>query len=131
MADTTAMIANMSPRRIEGTFVFATSEDPDLREAAIATMRETEGMSLILPLSAARAAGLDASAPLAWIALDVHSALDGVGLTAAVADTLAGGGIACNIVAGHHHDHIFVPERDAERAVELLRIRAAEEAPDA
>jgi uncharacterized protein len=49
--------------------------------------------------------------PLAMrqITLDVHSALDGVGLTAAVAVALAAEGIPCNMIAAHHHDHVFVP----------------------
>jgi hypothetical protein len=51
----------------------------------------------------------------------VHSALGGVGLTAAVAAALARQGIACNVVAGFHHDHLFVPWQRAEDALEALR----------
>lgn len=51
----------------------------------------------------------------------MHSALDGVGLTAAFSSELAGAGISCNVVAGYHHDHLFVPEADAERALAVLR----------
>lgn len=59
------------------------------------------------------------------ITLDVHSALDGVGLTAAVASALSDHGIACNVVAAHHHDHVFVPEAWAEEALTVLRDLAA------
>jgi hypothetical protein len=55
------------------------------------------------------------------ITLRVRSALDAVGLTAAVSTELAANGISCNIVAGYYHDHLFVPEDDADYAVALLR----------
>ena len=55
------------------------------------------------------------------VTLGVFSALDGVGLTAAVAGALAERGIACNVVAALRHDHAFVPEARAEEAVEALR----------
>jgi hypothetical protein len=44
-----------------------------------------------------------------------------VGLTAAFAAALTREGISANVVAAFHHDHIFVPERDADRAMEALR----------
>ena len=59
------------------------------------------------------------------ITLRVHSALDGVGLTAAVATALAGHGIACNMVAAFHHDHVFVPAARAEEALAILKTLAA------
>jgi uncharacterized protein len=59
--------------------------------------------------------------PMRRIVLQVFSALDGVGLTAAVATALANEGIPCNMTAGYHHDHVFVPSAMAERAVAVLR----------
>lgn len=44
-----------------------------------------------------------------------------MGLTAAVSRALADAGLSCNVVAGFHHDHLFVPYEDAEHAVEILR----------
>ena len=54
------------------------------------------------------------------ITLRVFSALDGVGLTAAVANALATRGIACNVVTAYRHDHIFVPSDRAQEAIEAL-----------
>ena len=54
------------------------------------------------------------------ITLRVHSALDGIGLTAAVSAALTEAGIACNVVAALHHDHVFVPAPDAARALSAL-----------
>jgi hypothetical protein len=59
--------------------------------------------------------------PFARITLTVHSALEGVGLTAAVSGALAEQGIACNVVAGFHHDHLFVPWERREEALGVLR----------
>ena len=61
----------------------------------------------------------------AWITLRVHSALDAVGLTAAVSTALAGAGISCNVIAGYHHDHLLVPADRAADALEALSGLAA------
>ncbi len=127
--DTEDMISSMAPRRSPGRFVFCTlhgtAPSDTLVAKAVASFREAEGVSLILPLEAAQVAGFDTSLPMAQITLQVYSALDGVGLTAAVATALADAGIPCNMVAGYHHDHAFVPEDLADKAVEVLEARAA------
>ena len=51
------------------------------------------------------------------ITLTVHSSLEAVGLTAAIATELAGLGISANVVAAYYHDHVFVPCAQAEQAV--------------
>jgi hypothetical protein len=51
----------------------------------------------------------------------VHSDLAAVGLTAAVSAALAAEGIACNVIAGHLHDHLLVPVDRADDAVSILR----------
>lgn len=114
------MIAQMAPRLTPGRFVFVTGAPEALSASALATYREDEGMSLILPLEVAATAGLDTTLPMRCITLQVHSALDGVGLTAAVADALAGAAIPCNVVAAYHHDHIFVPEDRTDDAMACL-----------
>jgi hypothetical protein len=87
---------------------------------AVALIREAEGITLILPLDIAAARGFDTGLVLTQITLSVVSDLEGVGLTAAVAQALAREDIACNVVAAFHHDHLFVPEPDAERAMVAL-----------
>lgn len=121
--DTSAMIAGMAPVLDPETYHFCVAPEALLPQA-IASFREVEGLSLILTGAVAAAHGLSCDLPMRRITLTVHSALDGVGLTAAVATTLAQAGIACNMVAAAHHDHAFVPTGDAARAVELLTARA-------
>ncbi len=117
------MIGGMAPVIQPGDFVFATLDEARtgrLAALAVATCREEEGLSAILPVAVARREGLGADQPMRCITLTVHSALDGVGLTAAVAGALAGTGIPCNMVAGHHHDHVYVPSAMADEAVAVL-----------
>jgi hypothetical protein len=45
-----------------------------------------------------------------------------IGLTAAVAEALARGGISRNVVTGFHHDYLFVPHADAPRARDTLEL---------
>ena len=128
--ETRAMIARMSPRRVAGAVVFQGvadwAEAAPLVAEARAMVREDEGVTLVLP--AGHPAVPVGGPRFAQITLDVPSALDGVGLTAAVAQALAAEGIPCNVIAGLHHDHLLVPEAQADRAVALLRARADAEA---
>jgi hypothetical protein len=126
--DTAAMIAGMAPVLRPGCFVFCCVPDADraarLAPAALASFAEDEGASLLLPEARARAEGFDAALPMACITLTVASALDGVGLTAAVATALAAEGIPANVIAACHHDHVLVPAPLAERALAALAARA-------
>ncbi len=118
--DTGAMISGMVPVLDTTLYHFCMAEEA-LLPYALASFREDEGLSLILTDQVARAHGLPTDLPMRRITLSVHSALDGVGLTAAVATALAQAGIACNMVAGYHHDHAFVPAEDAVRAMRILQ----------
>lgn len=119
------MLAGLSPRLSDDIFHFVTlpagQEPAEAADAAIGRFREAEGISLILPHDVALALGGDDGPPMRHIVLQVHSSLEGVGLTAAVAGVLAEQGIACNMVAAYHHDHLFVPAERAEEALALLQ----------
>lgn len=127
--DTAAMIAGMDPELLPGEVVFCSTPDAATVAAALpdalAMLREAEGVTLVLPLARAAALGFPPGLPMRWITLRVHSALDGVGLTAAVSAALAAAGIPCNMLAGAHHDHLLVPAAQAVAALAVLRARAA------
>ncbi|WP_017665427.1 ACT domain-containing protein [Porphyrobacter sp. AAP82] len=110
VGDLAGMLAGMAPLLDAQAWAFALVEGAPPEEA-FAIIREDEGTTAILA---------DPSGDFARITLTVHSALDGVGLTAAVAGVLAERGIACNVVAGFHHDHLFVPRARAEEAMAAL-----------
>ncbi len=118
--DAQAMIAAMDAVLSPECYVFASTDDETLAAEAFATVHEEEGVSLVLEAGRAAALGFALDLPMRRITLRVHSALDGVGLTAAVSHALAADGIPCNIVAAFHHDHVFVPVDCAERALAIL-----------
>ncbi|WP_371931265.1 ACT domain-containing protein [Nioella sp. MMSF_3534] len=124
--DRGAMIRGMAPVLDPSTWHFGTVTDVSViaGTSPLATFVEEEGLSLILSEADATASGLPTDMPMARITLTVHSALDGVGLTAAVATALADAGIPCNMVAAFHHDHAFVPLADAPRALAILKALA-------
>ena len=120
--DLSAVLRDLAPVRQPGTFVFV-CVDPNVDLgglAPVATMRESEGVTLVLEEGQAVQRGFSIAFRAAWITLCVHSDLALVGLTAVVAQALAAAGISCNVIAGVHHDHLFVPVDDAERALAAL-----------
>ena len=127
--DRGAMIRGMAPVLDPDAWHFVTVTDVSViaGTSPLATFVEDEGLSLILSQEDATAAGLPTDMPMARITLSVHSALDGVGLTAAVAGALADHAIPCNMVAAFHHDHAFVPLADAPRALAILTALAEAE----
>jgi hypothetical protein len=123
--DLQTLLRSMQPDLRPGHFVFVSvSRVPDGVEP-VATMREAEGVSLVLGQSDADRLGLSYEYVAAMITLQVHSSLAAVGLTAAVSGALAEAGISCNVVAGYHHDHLFVPVADGPQAVQLLNTLSA------
>ncbi len=87
---------------------------------AVFRFTEREGTCHIAP---ARPVSAAADAPgnrWAWLELTVCSDLDAVGFLAAIAAALARAGIPCNAIAARHHDHLFVPEPLADRAIEAI-----------
>jgi hypothetical protein len=113
VSDLGEILAGMRPDLDDRAFAFVVIEgDRPPPVDAFALVHEAEGRSAIVPAP-------DADPRFARITLAVHSALEAVGLTAAVSGALAAKGIACNVVAGFHHDHLFVPW---ERRVEALGI---------
>jgi len=86
----------------------------------VATFMEPQGLTLVLEQSVAEKAGLAFATSYRQITLTVHSSLDAVGLTAAVASQLALKGISANVIAAYYHDHIFVQARHAQAAISAL-----------
>ena len=106
------------------TFVTALPGDVELDGFGdvIACIREPEGMSLLVPLTSQRERDVRFRDCFRGRLLTLTAAtpLDGVGLTAAVASRLAAAGVPCNMIAGHHHDHLVVPDDDLGRVLSVL-----------
>ena len=121
--DLDLLLAGMRPSLQPGRYAFTTLP-PDQQldsTCVVASIREAEGLSLVLAEADALALGLPIAFTAAWITLDVHSDLAAVGLTAAFSQALAQAGIGCNVVAGTNHDHLFVPVAQAADAMAVLR----------
>ncbi|MEU6162804.1 ACT domain-containing protein [Streptomyces tanashiensis] len=119
--DLTRLLAGMRPELDPGRYVFTTVDGPaPAGVAPVVTVTEPEGLTLVVRQEEADAAGLAYDYVAGWITLRVHSALDAVGLTAAVAGELAAAGMSCNVVAGFHHDHLFVEHDRADEALAVL-----------
>ncbi len=116
------LLATMTPRLHDGRYVFLTV---DAATAAtvdpLMTFVEDEGTTVVVTIEQAEELGTVPDFVAAWITLEVHSALDAVGLTAAVSAALTDADISCNVVAAFFHDHLFVPHADAAGAMSALR----------
>ena len=123
VSDLAQLLRAMEPVLHPGTYAFVSlSEDTRLNTSdVIASIRETEGLSVVVAQALGEQAGLTPAFLCRWITLTVHSDLHAVGLTAAFAGALANAGISCNVVAGTHHDHLFVPVDRADDAMTALR----------
>ncbi|AAY94054.1 ACT domain-containing protein [Pseudomonas protegens] len=123
------LLRSMSPQLNDGEYVFCSLPDRSLLQdcEVLGSFREREGLTVILPRQQAERLGLGFDYVAAWITLNVHSALEAVGLTAAFAGALGKAGISCNVIAGYYHDHLFVGQADAGRAMQVLQQLAAGE----
>ncbi|MEO1056534.1 MAG: ACT domain-containing protein [Actinomycetota bacterium] len=125
--DLSAMLATLRVERRPDTYTFVAVDvpTPGLLAAAAAMVDEGELTTLVVPVDAAARAGLPVVVELAWLTLAVQSSLEAVGLTAAVSARLAARDIACNVLAGYHHDHLLVPVERAADAIDALAPRRA------
>ncbi|MFZ5655752.1 MAG: ACT domain-containing protein [Pseudomonadota bacterium] len=107
----------------EGAWAVLTRARPDaaLDAVAAARIQEDEGITYVVPAATARVQDEVPGFVGAWLSLRVHSALEAIGLTAAVSRALADAGIACNVLAGFHHDHLLVPIARRDDALAALR----------
>ncbi|WP_236700742.1 ACT domain-containing protein [Allosalinactinospora lopnorensis] len=122
--DLSRLLTGMEPELRPGAYVFARCAHRDPLPKGVrpvVTVAEDEALTVVCAKGEADAAGLAYDYVAGWITLRIHSALEAVGLTAAVSSTLAEAGVSCNVVAGYYHDHLFVSYEDGPRAVELLR----------
>lgn len=119
--DLSRMLATLDVDRRPGRYAFVTGEWPELARVAAATIHEDEGPTYVVSVDQARAVAAPVEFEAVWLTLTVHSALESVGLTAAFSAALGDVGIACNVLAGYHHDHLLVPAARADDAVAALR----------
>ena len=118
----TKLLQGIKPKLNKGEFVYCFVDSLEHATALnpLCMFQEQEAVTVILPKKQADDASFPYSVVCEWITLTVHSSLEAVGLTAAVSKALTEANISCNVVAAYYHDHIFVPVKDARRAVDVL-----------
>lgn len=113
----------MRPSLNEGEFIFYSLKHitAEVLGNAILLFKEREGTTVILPKATADDLNIKYQSIFSWITLLVNSSLDTVGFTAKFSSELAKHNISCNVVAGYHHDHIFVNKIHSEFALIILK----------
>jgi len=124
-SDLRELLRHMSPELMPGEFVFLCFPSSTYGNHAelqpIGMFMEQEGLTLIVPRALADGHQHNYSSVFSCITLQVQSSLEAVGLTAAFAIQLTRYGVSANVIAGFHHDHIFVGVDDADKAVKALQ----------
>ena len=124
ITDINELLSSMQPALVDELFVFCTVKGQlaeYVKLVPIATFVEPEGLTLVLTKDKADEAGLQYEGVFRQITLTVHSSLEAVGLTAAIATKLTSKGISANVIAAYYHDHIFVSDDKAEQALSALK----------
>ena len=115
--DLQQLLSQLDLLKHEGVWAYDQQSDPVLPDGGVFLFREREGWSVLRP-----ARNEDASDNrFVWIELSVHSDLHAVGFLAEIARQLAAHGVPCNAIAAKHHDHLFIPENLAARAMLALQ----------
>lgn len=120
ITDLDELLANLSARQRPGRWCLMSGPPVPAGIEVAATVVEEEGITSVIRVEDAERLGVQVGFIAAWLTLEVHSALEAVGLTAAVSSALAAAEIPANVLAGFHHDHVLVPYDDAERAIAVL-----------
>ncbi|MBZ4036809.1 ACT domain-containing protein [Flavobacterium sp. 17A] len=116
------ILKNLNPVLNDGKYVFTKVDAIDSIPFSkiLFLFKEQEGITVVLEKRFAEELNLNFSYIASWITLEVHSSLAAVGLTAAFSQALGNANISCNVVAAYLHDHIFVDENDANKAMDVL-----------
>jgi hypothetical protein len=114
------LLAHLSVHKRPGTWCIVSGVDVPHDVAIQASIVEAEGTTTVIATGDAKRLGIHPDFVAAWLTLEVHSALDAVGLTAVVATALAAEGIPCNVLTGYHHDHLLVPAEQSDVAIAVL-----------
>ena len=117
------LVKGINPILNKGIYVFTMLKDVSLidRSLTLFEFKENEGTTVVLEKKKADDLKLSYEYEASWITLNIHSSLDAVGFIAIISSALAKENISANVVAGYYHDHIFVPEDKASRAMEVLK----------
>jgi len=121
MTDLDEMLRALKVGRHTEPVTFVHRQAPEvLGDGILAEVVEPEGVTVVITVAEAERRGWPVEFVAAWLTLELHGALEAVGLTAAVSTALAAEGIPCNVIAGYFHDHLLVPADRADDAMAAI-----------
>lgn len=119
--DLDTILADLAVTRRPGVFAFVRLPEPiEMDDEIHALVHEEEGVTVVTTIDVARERGWKWAFEAAWLTLEVHTALEAVGVTAAVAQALTAESIPCNVLAGYYHDHLLIPVERADDAIRAI-----------
>ena len=122
--DLEKLLTSMSPELMDGEYVFCTFQNAQYGDyldlEPVAAIRESEGLTLIIPKRKADDKNIYYESAFKRITLRIHSSLEAIGLTGAFSSKLTEHEISANVIAGYYHDHIYVQSDHAEKAMKAL-----------
>lgn len=129
--DPDVLLRELTPALHPNPVVYTVADELPAVCTIFATVREPEGLTIVLEQAEVDWLGLPYDNVAAIITLSVHSSLAAVGLTAAVSQALTTAEISCNVIAGTFHDHLLVPwDRRAEALAALRELQALQQVTD-
>ena len=117
------LLKNIDPEINLGEYVFCSVynlKNINFKDIVV-YIKEKEGFTLVMEKNKAISLGLDFEFISSWITLNVHSSLNAVGFNSIISNSLSKNNISCNVIAGFHHDHLFVSLNNAKRAISILK----------
>jgi uncharacterized protein len=116
--DLSTILATLEVERRPGVFVYVlAARGTPPPEGTAAMIEEGATTTYVVDERTAPIASFRA----AWLTVTIHTSLESVGLTAALATALAAADIPANVLAGWYHDHLLVPVERADDALAVLR----------
>ena len=115
-----SLLKNLSPKLYPQSYVFSIVKTLPSGIFPVATFQEDEGLSLVLIKEQADALDLPYEGVFSRITLQVQSSLEAVGLTGLLASELAKNRISANFIVATNHDHVFVPHKLKDEALNVL-----------
>ena len=123
ITDLRTLLGSMTPEMSAASFVFVSLKHDKIPQTlqVEGMFHEKEGTTLICEEREALKYSLPYEGRYKRITLGVHSSLQAVGFLNVITSELTKAGISCNVISAYYHDHIFVLESDADRALMALK----------
>jgi hypothetical protein len=125
------LLKDMEPSSREGRYFMVSVAESQVMVIAnylnyiVDVFREKEGISIVFSEeiieNMKQISETEPVGPFAMITLNVYSDLMAVGFLAKITEVLAAEKISVNAFSAYHHDHLFVPYEEKNKALAILK----------